>query len=126
MTAVTGMCAMTGKPISGFDHVRQSLSRIVLTRIGTRIQRRDFGADILSLVSAPGNEATRVKTLAILAKAILTWEPRVKLSHILFNVDFDGRAVIEISALYKGEILTQSVPVSGLPASITPALKATA
>lgn len=110
---ITGMCETTGTLISGVPHVRQSLSRIVLTRIGTRIQRRDFGANILPLVSSPGNEATRVKTIAILAKAILTWEPRVKLSHILFNVDFDGRAVIEINCSYKGQAINQQIPVLG-------------
>lgn len=112
MSAVTGMCEKTGCLLTGFDHVRQSLSRIVLTRIGTRLQRRDFGSNILPLVSAPGNEATRVKTLATLAKAILLWEPRVKLSHILFSISFEGRALIEIHCLYEGEIFNLSVPVT--------------
>jgi len=108
---ITGMCETTGTLISGVAHVRQSLSRIVLTRLGTRTQRRNFGTNILPLVSAPGNDATRVKTIAIIAKAILTWEPRVKLSHILFNVDFDGRGVIEINCSYKGQAINQQVPV---------------
>jgi len=108
---ITGMCETTGALISGVAHVRQSLSRIVLTRLGTKVQRRNFGANILPLVSAPGNDATRVKTIAILAKAILTFEPRVKLSHILFNIDFDGRGVIEINCSYNGQAINQQVPV---------------
>lgn len=113
MIAVVGMCDRTGNLLSGVAHVRQSISRIVLTLIGTRVQRRDFGCNQMALISGPGNEATRVLTIAILAKALLKWEPRIKLSHIKFNINFDGRAIIEIHYSYAGSAQSQEVFMRG-------------
>ena len=53
---INGMCETTGKLISGIEHVRQSLDRIVLTRIGTRVQRRTFGSDLFAPVSRLGTD----------------------------------------------------------------------
>ncbi|MCF6221637.1 MAG: GPW/gp25 family protein [Robiginitomaculum sp.] len=110
---VSGMCAKTGTLISGIEHVRQSLDRIVLTRIGTRVQRRTFGSDLFAIVSAPGNEATRLKTVSILARAILKWEPRVKLSHITFALNSAGKSIIEIVCSYGGQSINHNVTIIG-------------
>ena len=112
ITNIMGMCETTGTLISGLDHVKQSLSRIVLTRLGTRTQRRNFGADILPLISSPGNEATRIKAIAIIAKAILKWEPRVKISDIQITVGFDGVCLITLNCSYEGQSLSHQVAVS--------------
>ena len=110
------MCEKTGQQLSGIDHVRQSLSRIILTLIGTRIQRRNFGSHLMRSVSAPGNDATKLKLAAIIASAILTWEPRVKLSHILFNVGVDGSCIIAVHCSYEGQTLKQDISMIGVAA----------
>jgi len=112
-TNITGMCANTGTLISGIDHVRQSLDRIVLTRIGSRTQRRTFGSDLFAIISSPGNEATRLKTVSILARAILKWEPRVKLSHITFSLSNGGKSLIEIFCSYNGQSVNHEVTILG-------------
>ncbi len=99
-----GMDAITGKPLTGIAHVRQSIRRIVQTHLGSRLQRRHYGADLFNFISSPGNAATRLKLIAALAGAILKWEPRVKISHILFDINAAGRAIVSVFCSYKGEI----------------------
>lgn len=108
-----GMDAATGKPLTGLEHVRQSIRRIIQTQLGRRIQRRHYGTDLMSLVSAPGNPAMRLKVIGAIAGAILKWEPRVKISHILFHVDSDGRAIVKTFCSYLGEVFETDAALLG-------------
>ena len=76
---MTGMDAVTGKPLAGADHLRQSIADILLTPIGTRIGRRDYGSDLPDLIDQPMNPATRLRIYAATAMALLRWEPRLRL-----------------------------------------------
>lgn len=113
---ITGMCENTGNTITGIDHVRQCLTRIILTRIGTRTQRRAFGSDFFKFVSAAGNEATRLKLITVIAQSVLKWEPRVKLTRVLFNLDMDGQCKIELIGSYDGQSLNHQVQILGIAA----------
>lgn len=108
---IIGMCEHTGRKIDGIDHVRQSLARIISTAIGTRVQRRSFGVGLVNIVSAPGNATTRLKAINQIGRAILKWEPRVKLSHMLFSANAQGQAVIELVCTYDGVVLRDTLPV---------------
>ncbi|MBD3768115.1 MAG: GPW/gp25 family protein [Gammaproteobacteria bacterium] len=48
-----GINAQTGKPLSGIDHLRQSISDILTTRVGTRVMRRDYGSQLPELADNP-------------------------------------------------------------------------
>jgi len=106
-----GMDAETGKPIEGIEHVRQSVCRILQTKIGHRIQRREFGSKVSELVSAPGNDATRLRAVSLIASAIIKWEPRVKISYVRFTVDAGGRAVISVLCSLRDEVFETSSPL---------------
>ena len=45
-----GMSAVTGKPLEGLDHLRQSIADILSTPIGTRVGRREYGSLLAELV----------------------------------------------------------------------------
>jgi phage baseplate assembly protein W len=109
--AVIGMCAKTGRAITGLEHVRQSITIIIITWIATRIQLRGFGSHLMDSVSAPGNEATKLKTAHQIAKAVLKWEPRVKVSRVLFDVKFDGTCKIRLDCTYAGQDFEHIVDV---------------
>ncbi len=113
---ISGMCEKTGNIITGIDHVRQCLSRIILTLIGTRIQRRAFGSDFFKFVSAAGNEETRLKLVTVIAQSILKWEPRIKLSRVLFQLNMDGNCNIELIGSYDGQSLNHQVEIMGIAA----------
>lgn len=82
-----GMNCTTGSRISGAAHLRQSISDILTTPIGSRLMRRDYGSLLPDLIDQPQNAATRVRLYAAAASALMTWEPRLRLSRISYSVD---------------------------------------
>jgi hypothetical protein len=84
-----GMNAQTGKPISDLDHIRQSIFDILLTPLGTRIERREYGSLLPELIDAPINARTHVQLYAASATALMRWEPRVRLTRV-YTEKIDG------------------------------------
>lgn len=82
---MNGMNATTGKPLSGVDHLRQSIADILSTPIGTRIGRRDYGSLLPELIDQPANPATRIRIYAATALALLRWEPRLRVTRVQLN-----------------------------------------
>lgn len=95
-----GMDATTGKTASGLAHLRQSVTDILTTPIGSRVMRRDYGSRLYSLVDAPFNDATRLAMMAATYEALETWEPRLQLSHIAVDMPAVGQALIYLSGEY--------------------------
>uniref|UniRef100_UPI0035D106BF GPW/gp25 family protein n=1 Tax=Bartonella sp. TS25HLJMH TaxID=3243576 RepID=UPI0035D106BF len=80
----SGMDRTTGKPLTGIDHLRQSILDILSTRIGSRVMRRDYGSRVAELIDSPVNNAFSVALYAAVAEALDKWEPRFKLKKIDF------------------------------------------
>ncbi|MFS4437850.1 GPW/gp25 family protein [Paracoccaceae bacterium GXU_MW_L88] len=66
----------TGKKISGIEHLRKSITRILTTDTETRVMRRDFGADIFPLVDQNMDSVMLVKLYSNTIDAIRKWEKR--------------------------------------------------
>lgn len=77
-----GMGADTGKPLSGVDHLRQSIRDILTTRIGTRVMRREYGSNLPALVDRPVNDALLIDLYAATIEALNRWEPRFRVSRV--------------------------------------------
>lgn len=77
-----GIDRETGKTLTGWDHVLQSLQDIFVTPIGARIMREWYG----SLVpKALGRNITREEILPVMSSitaAIEQWEPRFAVTSI--------------------------------------------
>ncbi|MEO1827658.1 MAG: GPW/gp25 family protein [Pseudomonas sp.] len=86
----------TGKPISGLEHLRQSIADIITTPIGTRVMRRDYGSLVPSLIDAPQNNATTVRLYSAITSALMRWEPRVRLSRVAITHTSAGAAVLDL------------------------------
>ncbi|MGE8065580.1 GPW/gp25 family protein [Pseudomonas sp. NPDC089569] len=87
----------TGSAIGNLDHMRQSITDILTTRIGSRVMRREYGSLLPELVDQPFNDATRLRVYAATAMAILRWEPRISLSRVQFSgVSLQGQVVLEL------------------------------
>ncbi len=76
---------MTGKPLSGIDHLRQSIIDILSTRIGTRVMRHGYGSRVAELIDAPANNAFAVALYAAVAEALDKWESRFKLKKLILK-----------------------------------------
>ncbi|MBB6153706.1 hypothetical protein HDC30_000900 [Pseudomonas sp. JAI115] len=79
------MNSETGAAMEEIDHIVQSMSDILSTRLGTRIMRREYGSLIPELVDQPFNDATRLRVYAATAMALMRWEPRITLSRVQFS-----------------------------------------
>lgn len=96
-----GLNQFTGLTLEGAPHLNQSIGRILSTPLGSRIARRDFGAELFELIDAPSNPATRVRLFAAVATALMRWEPRLKLNRVGMSIDpaVPGTIVIEIEGV---------------------------
>ncbi|MNK65203.1 Lysozyme [compost metagenome] len=95
-----GMDAKTGRRMSGNDHLRQSVGKIIGTSIGERLRRRPFGSLAANLVDAPVNSALLVQLFSATATALLTWEPRLKVRSVSAQADATrpGQLAITVEA----------------------------
>ena len=95
-----GMNRNTGQPLSGIDHLRQSIIDILTTPVGSRVMRRDYGSRLYELVDAPMNRATLVDIYAATAEALLKWEPRLALKRVRVSEITVGKATLFLEADY--------------------------
>lgn len=79
----TGIDRRTGKVISGWDHVLQSLEVIFTTRFGERVMRRWFGSFVPNLLGERMVPSRVLKFWTAICIAIDTWEPRYKITKIV-------------------------------------------
>lgn len=96
---MTGMDAVTGKPLSGTDHLRQSVADILSTPIGTRVGRRDYGSLLPDLLDQPMNPAGRMRLIAATALALLRWEPRIRLTNVTIQQTAPGSFAVAIEGV---------------------------
>jgi phage baseplate assembly protein W len=93
-----GMNSQTGLSISEADHIRQSVRDILVTPVGSRVMRREYGSLLSALIDQPQSPALRLQIMAACYSAIQKWEPRVTLSTITFERgEADGALYVDIS-----------------------------
>lgn len=89
------MSASTGRAIDGDAHLRQSITDILTTPMGSRVMRRDYGSLLPELIDQPLVGATRVRLFGAVAMALMRWEPRVRITRVQLvtaNGSADGSA----------------------------------
>ncbi|WP_179038408.1 GPW/gp25 family protein [Limnobaculum xujianqingii] len=92
-----GMNADTGRSISDLDHIRQSVKDIIITPIGSRIARREYGSLLFRLIDQPQNDVTRLRMMSAIYSALTRWESRIQLTDIDVQPSFDGTMVVTFS-----------------------------
>ena len=79
------MCADSGKELSGFDHLKQSILDILLTPLGSRVMRREYGSRLFELIDQPLNNSTILSIYGEVARVLAKWEPRFKLKRVFVD-----------------------------------------
>lgn len=96
------MNAATGRPLEGDAHLAQSIADVLMTPIGSRVMRRDYGSLLPELIDQPFNGATRVRLYGAAATALARWEPRLRVTRLAissagaagaFLLELEGRRV---------------------------------
>ena len=95
-----GMSSTTGQALSDIAHLRQSVTIILFTPIGTRVMRRNFGSLLPELLDQPDNPATRVRLYAAVAGALMRWEPRLRISRVQLTSTTPGMAELLLDGTY--------------------------
>ncbi|AXG42673.1 baseplate assembly protein [Photorhabdus laumondii subsp. laumondii] len=107
-----GMNKQTGRSMTDIEHVRQSITDILMTAINTRVMRRDYGSLLPALIDQPQNPALRLKIMSACYMAILRWEPRVRLTTITFQRAEAGEMHVEITGVHiNSNDLAIAIPV---------------
>ena len=105
-----GMHAATGRSLTGLGHLRQSVTDILTTPIGSRIHRR-YGSEVPELIDQPLNSATQLRIYAATAFALRRWEPRLQLASVQLTRDTDGAIALLLDGTANGQGITLSVPI---------------
>lgn len=133
MTSV-GIDQDSFRPLVGWEHTKQSILKILMTEIGERVLRRQFGSLLPTMIDKPQNESTILQLYVSVAEALdyrvnadgLTLgEPRYHLTAVVFKASPSGQLVLQMSGIYfpnghKGDFTpdtnpkTLSVPLSSL------------
>ena len=82
---MAGIDAQTGKVLDGFEHVSQSLGKILSTRQGERVMREWFGNPGLKLLGEPQTDRTILLWFNVIYMLIEIFEPRFRV--IQFDVN---------------------------------------
>lgn len=96
-----GIDRRTGKLLTGWQHVVQSIEDILTTRVMTRVMRRDYGSDAPRLIDAPMNERSLMALYVAIAEALETWEPRFRLTNVTYTTaGADGALSLALVGIY--------------------------
>lgn len=114
---MSGMDRTTGAPLSGVEHIRQSVADILTTPLGSRVMRRDYGSLLPDLIDQPLTGATALRAYSATVVALMRWEPRLRVRQIqrLIDADRPGRLLLTITGerADTGEAIDMTVPLRG-------------
>lgn len=90
---IAGMNRLNGKPLTGLDHIKQSITDILTTPIGSRIMLPEYGSRLFQLIDAPISSGLVLDVKSAVIEAIHKWEPRVR----VISVEILSASPIEFS-----------------------------
>jgi len=104
----------TGRAITDAEHISQSVGDILRTPVGSRVMRRDYGSLLSAMIDQPQTPALELQIKVACYMAILKWEPRITLTSITTERQFDGKMIVNLTGQLKdtGESLSLTLPVS--------------
>lgn len=98
---MNGINRQNGQALGGIAHLKQSIMDILLTPIGSRVMRREYGSNLFDLIDAPMNAKTIMDIVAATAEALDKWEPRIKVERVELNAGAaSGRIELTLHGLY--------------------------
>ncbi|SMC43095.1 hypothetical protein SAMN06297251_102137 [Fulvimarina manganoxydans] len=101
MPASVGINRQVGRPLTGWEHVEQSIAVILTTPIGSRVMRREFGSEVPALIDRPMTNRVILAVYAATANALRRWEPRFRLTRCqLQQASLTGELSIALFGTY--------------------------
>jgi len=87
--------------VGGPDKVRQAIWLILETEPGERVMRPTFGCGLRRYLMKPNSSATRALMQREVERALLAWEPRIKVNEVRVEPGRDpSMVVVEINYIH--------------------------
>jgi phage baseplate assembly protein W len=103
----------------GEQNVRESIRVILMTELGERLRRPDFGAGLGRYLFEPNTVTTRRQIQDRIVKALALWEPRVDVLNVTVEADATDPDTAVATVVYRlvatgaQEAVTTSIRMSG-------------
>lgn len=94
-----GMSRDSGLHLADAAHIRQSVRDILITPIGSRVMRREYGSLLSALIDQPQTPALTGQLMAACYMALLRWEPRIRLTAIVVGQANGGERTVDITGV---------------------------
>ena len=103
-----GMDKASGKPLADLLHLRQSITDILSTPIGSRIMRRDYGSRLFKRLDAPLTGELLAEIYADVVEALFSYEPRFEVTNVSVVSMDQGHLILDVTGKYliTGEDIT--------------------
>jgi phage baseplate assembly protein W len=101
-----GMDRTTGRVLTGWDHVIQSMLVIFSTKYHERVLRRWCGSFVPHLIGENANEATICRFYWAIATSIDLWEPNYRIQRVRVGKRSDGSILTSPEELRTGHLTT--------------------
>ena len=86
--------------VEGDANVEQSVQILLMTRLGERVMRADFGTDAPRLVFSPGSTQYLRLLETTISEAVVNWEPRIDLTSVVAEADPTNPFQVTVSIAY--------------------------
>ncbi len=101
-----GMDRYTGKMLTGWDHVLQSMVLIFSTRFHERVLRRWVGSFVPHLIGQNATEPTIARFYWAMATGLDLWEPNYRMTRVRVGHRADGSTLTSVEELRTGHLTT--------------------
>ena len=115
---MAGIDRDTGRLLSGWSDVEQSLCVIFTTKLGSRVMRRNFGSAIPFILGQNLTPSTMLKFYTAIAIGVELWEPRFRVRRVSLPADLNsalqlrsGQIGLRIDGDYRPNALVGDVSV---------------
>lgn len=107
-----GMNKETGKILTGQRHLKQSITDILTTPVGSRVMKREYGSRLFEMIDRPVNAQFKADVTREVAGSLARWEPRVQVKNVSVSTTENGSIVLDLSVFDK--TAQQSLFISGV------------
>ena len=104
---------------AGEQNVRESIRVVLMTELGERLRRPDFGAGLSAYLMEPNTVATRRQIQDRIVKALALWEPRIDVESVVVEPARDDPDAATATIVYRlvatgaQEAVTTDIRMSG-------------
>ena len=109
---MTGMDRASGKPLADLLHLRQSITDILSTPIGSRIMRREYGSRLFKRIDAPITGELIAEIYADVVEALFNYEPRFEATNVTVVSMDNGHLILDITGKYL--VTDEDVTLNGI------------